>query len=181
MCETWKDIPGLEGRYQASTLGRIKSLSRRVKTWNAHKTIPECVLKPAVAPNGYLHVRIDGRTKDVHRLVAQTFIPNPQNKPQVNHKNENKQDNSVLNLEWCTPKENINFGTCLSRRAKTQRDTGCQLNNRSTSKPVLCITTGESFPSINEASRVYGLDCSAITKCCKGKIVNTKKTQWRYT
>ena len=110
--ETWRYIPGVEGHYMASTLGRIKSV----------KKFPEVILRPGLsAINGYLHVRLNGQNKSVHRLVAETFIPNPYNKPQINHKNEIKTDNRVDNLEWVTAKENINFGTSLSKRAKRQK------------------------------------------------------------
>ena len=169
--EIWRYIPGYEGQYMASTLGRIKSV----------KKFPEVILRPGLSGiNGYLHVRLDGKNKSVHRLVAETFIPNPHNKPQINHKNEIKTNNRVDNLEWATAKENINFGTSLSKRAKTQRETGCQLNNKGTSKAVLCLTTGMKFPSIREACRIYDLDASAVSKCCKGKVAHTKNLKWRY-
>ena len=181
MIEIWRDIPGLEGRYQASTLGRIKSLSRRVNTWNAHKTIPECILKDAVGTSGYKQVRIDGRSKSVHRLIALTFIPIPNpNCTQVNHLDEDKTNNSVKNLEWCTPKHNINWGTSLVRRSKTQRNKGSQLNNRGTSRPVICVDNGATFLSIADASRKTGIDGSSISQCCKGRRPITHGLRWRY-
>lgn len=180
MNEVWRDIPGLEGRYQASTLGRIKSLSRRVNTWNGYKTIPECVLRAGVGPNGYEHVRIDEKCRSVHRLVAQTFISNPNNEPQINHLDENKRNNAVNNLEWCSAKKNVGWGTCIKRRAATQRALGHQLNNKGTSKPVLCLSTGISYPSINEAARATGTDPSDIVKVCKGKACTAGGLKWRY-
>lgn len=180
MNEIWCDIPGLEGRYQASTLGRIKSLSRRVNTWNGYKTIPECILRAGVGPNGYEHVRIDGKCKSVHRLVAQTFILNPGNAPQVNHLDENKRNNAVDNLEWCSAKKNVRWGTSLERRAATQRALGHQLNNKGTSRPVLCLSTDVVYPSISEAARVTGTDLSCIVKACKGKTCTAGGLKWRY-
>ena len=181
MNEIWKDVPGLTGRYQASTLGRIKSLSRKVNTWNGYKTIPECILKPGIGPGGYAHVRIDGKCVSVHRLVAKTFLPPPgDNETQVNHIDENKTNNRVDNLMWCTPKQNIRWGTALERRAKSQRESGCQINNKGTSRPVLCVTTGVEYPSIMEGSRQTGADTSTIIRVCKGKLHTTKGLKWRY-
>lgn len=180
MNEVWKDVPGYEGIYQVSSIGNIKSLERRVNTWNSYKIIKPMVLKTFLTKNGYRNVILRKKNFSVHRLVAMAFIPNPENKPQVNHKNENKQDNRVENLEWVTAKENVNYGTCLVRRAKTQRNTKCQINNKKTSKPVFCITTQKEFLSISDACRFYGLDCSAVTKCCRRKIKHTHNLKWRY-
>jgi hypothetical protein len=97
--EVWRDIPGYEGLYQASTFGRIKSLVRR----------KERVLKPTVRRDGYASVKICGKKQQrklVHRLVAETFLANPQNKREVNHLDGNKTNNSISNLEWVSPSEN---------------------------------------------------------------------------
>lgn len=102
MTEIWKDIPGWEGYYQGSTLGCIKNLARF--------KAPELILSPRVNMSGYQTVQLCRDSKPVecrvHRLIALTFISNPHNKPQVNHKNKNRQDNRVENLEWVTNREN---------------------------------------------------------------------------
>ena len=180
MKEEWRDIKGYEGIYQVSNLGRVKGLDRIVNTWNAYKPLGEKLLKP-ILRNGYMYVSLQGKCFGVHRLVAQAFIPNLENKPQVNHKNENKQDNRVTNLEWVTAKENVNYGTCLQRRANTQRRLGNQINNKGTSKKVICVEEQKIFESINDAVRKgFGKDSSAITKCCKGKKQTHNKYHWRY-
>lgn len=143
--EIWVKIPGFNGRYEVSSRGRVRG------RW---------VLKPYMTKDGYLvaQLREDGKTRKfrINRLVATVFIPNPENLPQVNHKNENKTDNRVENLEWCTAKQNINSGTCIMRRARKQ------------GVPVVCNTTGEIYFSICEAARKTGVSATGITNCCRG-------------
>ena len=114
IAEIWKDIQGYEGLYQVSNLGRVKSLGRNIKKpllKSGYCWQEERILKPYKNRKGYLNVRLckDSRTKDfqIHRLVAIAFIPNPENKPQIDHINADKTNNNVNNLRWVTCKENI--------------------------------------------------------------------------
>lgn len=113
--EEWRDIKGYEGLYQISNLGRVKSLR------DNHGNYREKILNPSNR-KGYLIVSLcrKGRKREfkVHRLVALHFIDNPNNYSQVNHKDENKENNRVDNLEWCTPKYNSNYGTRTQRASE---------------------------------------------------------------
>ena len=114
----------------------------------------------------------------VHRLVSLAFIPNPDNLPQVNHKDECKTNNNVSNLEWCSKSYNINYGTRNERCAEKQ------LNRKDQSKPVKQFTKDGRFitdyPSIAEAERQTGFDQTAISKCCNGKLKSAYCYIWRY-
>ena len=112
--EEWRDIEGYEGLYQISSLGRVKSFPR--------PTTPGGILKINKRKDGYCSVMLckNGKTKRflVHRLVAKAFIPNPNNLPMINHKNENPSKNIVDNLEWCDNKYNCNYGTLPKRKSE---------------------------------------------------------------
>lgn len=167
--EEWRDIAGYEGQYQISNLGKVRSLDRYVKC-NGFNLIKGQLMKPKIDKYGYFQISLCKNCKyksfTIHRLVAQAFLPNPDNLPQINHINECKWDNTVWNLEWCNSKYNINYGTGKKRRIDTQRKT------MSTMKPVLQYTLDMEFvgeyPSASEASRQTGINKSNIGSCCNG-------------
>ena len=111
MKEIWRDIKGYEGLYQASNLGNIRSLDRKDGRGFNRKGF---VMSPIPAKTGYLNIHLSkqgkGKTFQIHRLVAEAFLPNPENLQIINHKDENPQNNVVDNLEWCTYKYNSNYG-----------------------------------------------------------------------
>lgn len=168
MEEIWKDIEGYEGLYQVSNMGRVKSVRRNI------------LLKSRIA-RGYERVNLskNGKylTKKVHRLVANAFIPNPDNLPQVNHKDENKTNNCVDNLEWCDSKYNINYGMGNKKR-------GLSNTNGKLSKPVCQYSKDGCFikewKSIRDIERMTGYSSGHISRCCRGKQAYAYDYLWKY-
>ena len=126
--ECWRDIEGYEGLYQVSNMGRVRSLDREVKVNNSKqptKMVKGQIMTPRKTKNGYLEIglRKDGKYKHlrINRLVAFAFIPNPENKPHVDHINTIKTDNRVENLRWCTPKENTNNELTLKHKSEVMK------------------------------------------------------------
>lgn len=125
MNEIWKDIKGYESLYQVSNLGRVKSLARKVIKKNYVSFKKERILKQQTDRYGYKKVILQRnyqiKTFSIHRLVAEAFLENPYNLPQINHKDENKENNCVLNLEYCDSKYNNNYGTRNKRVSETMK------------------------------------------------------------
>lgn len=173
--EQWKAIAGFEGLYEVSDQGNVRSL-------NFNHTGGVRIMKPVKHNDGYLHVGLhkDGIHKHmlVHRLVAQAFIPNPRALDTVNHKDENKTNNSASNLEWMSVEDNNNYGTRNRRAAEAN------INHPKMSKPVQMFDKQgnllATFPSTMEAERVTGIWNGSIVKCCLGKRKSAGGYIWRY-
>ena len=193
--EQWKDIEGYEGIYQISSHGRVKSLPRHIKSGPVEFTSKEKILKPIKSNQGYLSYILcnngERRQLRAHRLVAQAFIPNPQNKPEVNHIDGNKQNNNVINLEWVTRSENQQhaWDNGLKPRLvgekngfyKKHHSEEAKLKlSKQHSKPVINIDTGEVYASISEASSKTGINLTSISNCCRGKQIKAGGYRWEY-
>lgn len=165
--EHWKDIKGYEGRYQVSDLGRVKSFCNG----------KERIIVGYKNTDGYMIVGLckDGKRKIclVHRIVAHAFIPNPDELPEVNHKDECKTNNIVSNLEWCDCKYNHNYGTHNERVAKALSKHVYQYSKNGS---LVC-----SYPSVREAERRTGYTHCLIVKCCNGKSKHAYGFIWSYT
>lgn len=193
--EEWRDIKGYEGLYQVSNEGRIKSFYLG----------KEKIRKLFNDKDGYLIVSLWKRgvseNPRVHRLVAEAFVPNPNNYPVVNHKDENKQNNMVWvnedgsidynksNLEWCTVKYNTNYGTCLEKRKekrkgwKPTKETVKRVADKH-KKPVGMYKDGiliKRFESASDAERENNnYKNMSISAACNGRIRTYRGYEWKF-
>ena len=163
---------------------------------NYNRTGKEKILSLLDNGSGYFKVCLcsNGKVKRlyVHRLVAEAFIPNPNKYLEINHKDETRDNNMVLNLEWCDRSYNNNYGTKIDRqREKISGSNNHNYNKRRgqshLSKKVICITTGEVFECILDASEKYNIHHSNIIRCCQGVLktsgtdpISGKRLRWAY-
>lgn len=192
MNEIWKLIRDYEGLYEVSNLGRIKRLGN-------DKNRKEKILKPYKNKLGYLRVTLskDNKVKYmfIHRLVAIAFIPNPENKPCIDHINTIPSDNRVENLRWATYKENMNneltkeklsgensnnYGKPRSEEIKKKISESQKGGKNPKARGVFCYELNKSWNTSAEASRELNIDSSNITKCCKGKCKSVKGYHFCY-
>lgn len=158
--EIWQDLEGYEGIYEVSSFGQIRSYPRQGTKGG--------IMVGHADKKGYINItlRKDGiqQTQKLHRLIAKTFIPNPNNLPEVNHKDENKLNNRIDNLEWCTTAYNHEYGTRTLRCGK----------------PVICVETNITYAGARWAGTELGLDPSSITKCAKNPNKTCGGYHWKY-
>ena len=163
----WKDIEGYNGDYQISNLGRVKSF----------KCNKEKILSPYKNKSGYytIGLKTGKETKyfRVHRLVAKAFIPNPNNYPFINHKDETRDNNAVANLEWCTAKYNSNYGHSAQKISISNGKTVCQYDLKG--------NLINKFHSAREAGKALNVRYQRITARCRGEIKKPGKLLiWKY-
>lgn len=175
MKEIWKDIHDYEGLYQASSLGRIRSVDRYVTQKGRGKAFTGLrkgkIIKQRLQNSGYFVVWLSKQGKvralTVHRIIATTFIDNPENMGDVNHKDGDRKNNCVSNLEWCTRSQNI-------------KHSYEKLNHKINGKPVRCIELGSAYSSAAEASRQMGINASGISNAASGRTKTSGGYKWEW-
>ena len=177
MEEVWKDVPGYEGLYEVSNLGRVRSL-------NYQNTGKSNIRIPFTAKNGYMSIRLskDNKTRGfyIHRLVALVFVDNPNGWTEVNHKDEDKTNNRSDNLEWCTRKYNMVYGTGHKRSAEAQAG---RTNTKSSKRIAQYDFDGNLifvFPSASEVKRKLGYNRGRVCECARGECKQAYGYIWRY-
>lgn len=182
MEEIWKPIKGYEDRYQVSNFGRVRSkdmvlpcVVNGIETTRVRRGV---IRKSHIGHTGYHYILLRGGDKAkncrVHRLVAEAFVPNPDNLPEVNHKDENKSNNRADNLEWCSSSYNHCYGTTIERAAAKIRRKVLQIGEN-----------GEvihEYDSVTAAAKAVGVSSSLISKYCLNlkDYVTAKGYRWRY-
>ena len=180
----FKDIDRYKGKYQINENGDVKSLNYRGNTKK------EKILKP-ILRNGYVYVELYGldgksRKESIHRLVAETFIENPNNLPCVNHIDENKTNNNVSNLAWCTHKENSNHGTSpqrLSENAKKHQTWKIAVESSKLKVDQFNLQGDllKTWDCLADAARDLKVtNATNIVSCCKGKRSTAYGYKWKY-
>lgn len=175
--EIWKDIPNYEGYYQVSNIGRVRSLDRvAINSLGRKYYYKGKILRQVFTKFKYFRIELNksgySRAYFTHVLVAIAFIPNPNNFPVVNHKDEKPSNNKVENLEWCTIKYNTNYGTAIQRRSKT------------ISLPVVQLTKNNEIVKIYDSGTIaeekFGYSQGHISLCCVGIEEYSAGYKWVY-
>ncbi|NEZ46509.1 hypothetical protein FDF74_04675 [Clostridium niameyense] len=181
MKETWKDIIGYKGLYKVSNFGRVKSLKRYKNNHSKLQVVDEKIKSTRKDIQGYLLLDLYkdniGKTFRVHRLVADAFIENSENKESVNHIDGNKENNRVSNLEWATFKEQNEHFYRNNLKSKDSINKAIKAMNKAQSKRVKCLNNGIIYESASEAARVIGVSGSLIMRCCRGERKSAGKDE----
>lgn len=181
MKEIWKPVVGYEGFYEVSNIGRVRSLARIVECNDGRKRkIKDRILKGSSYSGGYSGVTLhkDGCTKtaNIQRIVAEAFVPNPLEKEEVNHKDENPSNNHASNLEWVTHKENLKYGT----RQERARKAIVEAQGRAVRQLSIDGELVAEYESLSAAYNATGTHVSNITKCAKGAYKTAGGYIWKY-
>lgn len=197
MNEIWKPVKGYEGYYEVSNLGRIKSIERMVKWKGRERFVKETIKATNIDKGGYPVVTLCRDCKStsvkVHRIIAEAFIPNPDNKPLIDHINTIRTDNRVENLRWCTNQENCNNPITLrNARKNNYTKESCAKANETkrkrktmTAPKFVCQYTKQGLllnvhESIQDAMRNTGIHASAISCVCSGKRFSAGGYIWKF-
>lgn len=179
MEEIWKDIPGYEGLYQAGSEGNIRSIKNNRFYGRILHTYDDCT-------RGYLKLTMyndKGKNSEkVHRVIAYAFIPNPENKPHINHKNGNRTDNRASNLQWCTNAENAKHGFVVNGRINPWKNKFGFEHNRSkaVAQYTLDMVLIKVHGSVQEASRNVNISKQTIVDSCHNRRVSKYPYVWRF-
>ena len=181
--EEWRDVVGYEGLYMVSSFGRIASLTKEVSNRYGTRIIPCKILSPCVSTQGYCKVILclnanSRKHVKVHRLVAEAFIPNNENKPQIDHIDRNKQNNNVSNLRWCTLSENMHNPLTIEHC----RNLNLGRVYPTLRKPVVAIKNGvvvKQYCSIQSAVD-DGFTRCGVSNCCAGRNPTHYGYKWMY-
>lgn len=174
--EIWRDIQGFEGFYQVSNMGRVRSRDRLIVYSNGrHRHFKGQLIRPVKTNSGYWQIRMKKNERVtheyVHRLVAKAFIPNPKGLPEINHKDENRLNNQVANLEWTDRLGNINYG---NRSKKFAVSRGFKVGQFTLDGKLI-----RAYYSTHEAGR-HGYCQASVSKCARGKSKSYKGYIWKY-
>ena len=168
MKEEWREVYGFNVLYEVSNLGRVRTKYNSGKVYGKEYTY----LEPCDNGNGYLRFNWKSshstHTVYLHRLVAETFLENPNGYSDVNHIDENKHNNRVDNLEWCTHQYNCGYGTRNERVSSKRR------------LKIKCVETGTVYPSMREAANDYSVCVTAISNCLSGRAKSSCGKHWVY-
>ena len=175
--EIWKDIQGYEGLYQISNLGRVRSIDRIVGyRYKGKQRVYKGRILKQMTRNGYLYVSLSKenvlKQKNIHRLVANAFLPNPSKLPIINHIDENKKNNMVSNLEWCTGAYNTKYGSGRKKQAESQQKVVLQYDRNG--------NLLNQYPSVTIAALQNGYNLKTVSQCCRGCTKSAYNYIWKY-
>jgi len=181
--EIWVPVRDYESKYEISNFGRVKSIGGySVRRGNGSYILEEKILSPWVNKAGYSSVKLNQDLKisrRVHRIIAEAFIPNPENKPFVDHIDGNPSNNSISNLRWCTQKENMNNPISV-KRCSMSRMGKLPSNMRAVEKCSIDGCVISEYPSIEEAARQNSVLGSSITDVCRNRRKSCGGYNWKY-